>query len=59
MNVRSLDCPLLSGFLLASLLCHWLADLAGMACVMTFTRWSPKKGHIASEETDGVSERAE
>jgi hypothetical protein len=29
-----------------------LVDLAGVACVMTLARWGPKKGRIASEETE-------
>ena len=30
----------------------WLADLAGVACVMTIARWNPEKGRIASEATE-------
>ena len=29
-----------------------MADLAGVACVMTFARWCTEKGRIASEDAE-------
>jgi hypothetical protein len=50
MNVHSLDCPLLSGFLLASLFCHWLVGRSGRHGLRNDFRSLGQKGPFAGAE---------